>query len=90
MKQTVMQDQEIMEDLLVSENLMTSTYNHFTNECASQQIHDQFQNLLNEEHEIHADLVEEMKNRGWYPTPAAAKQKLEQVRQKYQKQAVIR
>ena len=49
MKKTVMQDQEIMQDLLISENRMTTTYNQFTNECASQQIHDQFQNLLNEE-----------------------------------------
>ena len=84
MKKTVMQDQEIMQDLLISENRMTTTYNQFTNECASQQIHDQFQNLLNEEHEMHSDLLEEMKNRGWYPTPAATPQKMEQVRQNYQ------
>lgn len=85
MKPSVMQDQEMMEDLLISENLMTSIYNQFTNECSNQEIRDQFQDLLNEEHEMHGDLLEEMKNRGWYLAPAAAAQKVEQVRQKYEK-----
>lgn len=85
MKQSVMQDKEMIQDLLISESLMTSRYNQFTNDCASQPIRDQFQDLLNEEHEMHGDLLEEMKSRGWYPTPPAPSQKLEQARQKYEK-----
>ena len=86
MKQSVMQDQEMMEDLLISEGRMTDAYNLFTNECANQSIRDQFLDLLNEEHEMQADLIEEIKNRGWYPTPAAPPQKMEHVRQKYHKE----
>ncbi|MCI9576366.1 MAG: spore coat protein [Clostridiales bacterium] len=84
MNSCTMQDQELINDLLASEKMLTGTYNTFTNECATQQVRDEFLNLLNEEHQMQADVFSEMKKRGWYPTPAAQQQMIDQARQKFQ------
>lgn len=84
MNSCTMQDQELMNDLLASEKMLTGTYNAFTNECATQQVRDEFLNILNEEHQMQADVFSEMKKRGWYPTPAAQQQMIDQAKQKFQ------
>ena len=40
--------------------------------------------LLTEEHQIQADVFDEMHKRGWYPTPAAEQQKVQQAKQKFE------
>lgn len=80
----MLQDQERMQDVLSSEKAMTGTYNLFTNECATPKVRDTFLNLLNEEHKMQANVFEEMKKRGWYPTPAAEQKKIDMVKQKFQ------
>lgn len=47
-------------------------------------VRDSFLSLLDEEHLIQADVFDEMHKRGWYPTPAAEQQKIQQARQKFQ------
>ena len=84
MSQNGMQDKEIMDDVLASEKAITGSYNIFTNECATQQIRDEFLNILNEEHQIQADVFDEMKKRGWYPTPNAEQKMIDQAKQKFQ------
>lgn len=79
-----MQDRELIEDILASEKAVTGTYNTFTNECATAQIRDEFLNILNEEHQIQADVFNEMKKRGWYPTPNAEQAKIDAAKQKFQ------
>ena len=79
-----MQDKDLMNDLLASEKAVTSTYNTFTNECATAQVRDEFLNILNEEHQIQASVFDEMKKRGWYPTPSAEQEKIDQAKQKFQ------
>lgn len=79
-----MQDRDLMEDLLSSEKAVTGSYNTFTNECVAAQVRDQFLNILNEEHQIHADVFDEMQKRGWYPMENAEQQKITQVKQKFQ------
>lgn len=79
-----MQDRDLMEDLLSSEKAVTGSYNVFTNECSTAQVRDEFLNILNEEHQIHADVFSEMQKRGWYPMTNAEQQKIERAKQKFQ------
>lgn len=79
-----MQEKEVFDDVLTSQKFITDTYNTFTNECATPNIRDEFLNILTEEHQIQADVFDEMKKRGWYTTPQAEQQKIQQAKQKYQ------
>lgn len=38
--------------------------------------------LLQDEHQIQMEVFEEMQKRGWYPTPAAKADKINQAKQK--------
>jgi len=82
-----MQEKEIFEDVLTSQKAVTGAYNNFTNECATPNIRNEFMNILTEEHQIQAEVFDEMKKRGWYPTPAADQQKIQQAKQKFQNQS---
>ena len=82
-----MQEKEIFEDALTSQKAVTSAYNNFTNECATPNIRNEFLNILTEEHQIQAEVFDEMKKRGWYPTPAADQQKVQQAKMKFQNQS---
>jgi len=82
--QMPMQEKEIFNDVLTSQKFVTETYNTFANECATPNIRTEFINILNEEHQIQAEVFDEMQKRGWYPTPAADMQKVQQAKQKYQ------
>ena len=84
---STMPEKEIMTDALSSQKFVTDTYNTFTNECTTQNVRDEFMKILNEEHQIQADVFETMKQRGWYESPAAQQQKIQQAKQKYQGQA---
>lgn len=83
MKQPL-EEKEMITDVLSSQKSMTGFYNTFTNECATPEIRDQFMSLLTEEHQIQSDVFDEMHKRGWYPTPAADQQKIQQAKQKFQ------
>ena len=77
-------DKLMMSDALYSQKLITENYNIFANECAEQQIRDIFITILNEEHQIQADVFDEMNKRGWYSTQKAEQQQIQQVKQKFQ------
>lgn len=77
-------DKDMMYDVLSSQKFITDTYNTFTNECASAGTRDEFMKILQEEHQIQAEVFDTMKQRGWYQTPAAEQQKIQQAKQKYE------
>lgn len=77
-------EKDIMFDVLSSQKFITDTYNTFTNECASAGTRDEFMKILQEEHQIQADVFDTLKQRGWYQTPAAEQQKIQQAKQKFQ------
>ena len=83
MKQPL-EEKEILTDVLSSQKSITGNYNTYTNECATPAMRDQFMSLLTEEHQIQADVFDEMHKRGWYPTPAAEQQKVQQAKQKFE------
>ena len=61
--------------------------NSFSSEAATPQVRQSFLSLLSEEHEIQNAVFLEMNKRGWYPTPAAEQQKIEEAKQKYRNMA---
>ena len=78
---TDMTEKEMMTDILNSQKQMTGMYNTFVNECSAPAVRHEFMNLLNEEHQIQADVFSEMQKRGWYPVENAEQQKIEQAKQ---------
>ena len=82
-----MQDKELMDDVLSSQKMMTANYSLYANECAGKTLRDDMLCLLREEHDIQADLFYQMQSKGWYPTPPAEQQKIDQTKQKFQTQA---
>jgi spore coat protein CotF len=78
-------EKELMTDVLSSQKFVTDSYNTFTNECATPNVRNEFMQILQEEHQIQAEVFDAMKNRGWYQAPAADQQKIQQAKQKYGK-----
>jgi len=84
MPTTTLQDQEIMTDVLTSQKHETGMYNTMANECVTPGIRDEMLNILREEHQIQADVFNEIQKRGWYQTKPADQQQLTQTRTKFQ------
>lgn len=82
--QASLKDQEALHDVLSCEKAISSTYNSFANECATPAVRNEFLNILNEVHQMQSQVFDEMHKRGWYPTPAAEQQKIDQAKQKFQ------
>ena len=77
-------DKDRMTDMLMSQKLITGTYNTYTNECSTPEVRSAFMSLLAEEHQIQHDVFCEMQKRGWYQVQTAEAQKIQQAKQKFQ------
>ncbi len=77
-------EREILDDILSSQKMITGLYNTSANECAAPVIRDEFLSILSEEHQMQAEVFDEMQKRGWYPVPAAEQQKIAQAKEKFQ------
>lgn len=77
-------EREILDDMLSSQKMITGLYNTSANECAAPVIRDEFLSILSEEHQMQAEVFDEMQKRGWYPVPAAEQQKIAQAKEKFQ------
>lgn len=84
--QQKLDDKTMMDDSLCSEKEITANYNLTANECATPNIRTEIMNILNEEHQIQAEIFTEMQSRGWYPVEAAEQQKVDKAKQKFQNQ----
>lgn len=76
-------DKDMLGDALSSQKFITENYNSFANESATLSIKSEFINILNEEHQIHQEIFEEMKKRGWYQVEPADLTKINQTKQKF-------
>ena len=79
-------EREILDDILSSQKMITGLYNTSANECAAPVIRDEFLSILSEEHQMQAEVFDEMQKRGWYPVPAAEQQKIAQAKDVYKRQ----
>ena len=78
-----MQDKDRMEDMLSAQKFISDAYNSFANECAAASVRDELLNILQDEHNLQADIFGEMQKRGWYPTTPADQQQIQTVKQKF-------
>ena len=76
-------EREMLNDFLISQKQLTSSYNSFAGECTSEQLRNTFLNILDEEHKIQADLFCDIQSRGWYQVEQADAQKIANDRQKF-------
>lgn len=83
MNNQLMGDKEILNDSIASQKLIGTNYDTFANECVNPNLRTDFLNILREEHDIQADLFNEMQKRGWYQTKAADQNMINQAKQKF-------
>ena len=69
----------------IPKNLLPSN-NTFAGECVTTIIRDDLVSLLNEEHQIQAEIFEELQKRGLYNVEATSPQQLAQVKEKFSEQ----
>jgi spore coat protein CotF len=79
---TLLTEQQILQDTLVSQKHVTEAYNTFAGECVSEQLRSAMLNILNDEHCIQATLFKDMQSRGWYQVEQADAQKIQQTKTK--------
>lgn len=76
-------EKEILGDALATEKTSTANYNTYSNECVHEDLRGVFLRILSQEHEIQDDLFKMMHTRGYYPTPDADVQKVQEAKQKF-------
>lgn len=80
-------EKEVLGDALASQKCSTNNFNTFSNECVHEDVRQTLLKILSEEHDIQQDVFTMMHSKGYYPTPAAEQQKVDQVKQQYAKSA---
>lgn len=79
----LLSEREMMDDSMSSQEMMASAYNTCAGECASNQLRSTFLSILNDEHDIKAQLFDEMSARGWYQIKQAEQTEILKTKQKY-------
>jgi spore coat protein CotF len=75
-------EKELLNDFLMTQKQMTSSYNTYAGECVNTQLKNTFLNILDEEHKIQTDIFSDMQAKGWYQVETADQTKITQTRQK--------
>ena len=76
-------DQQIMENLLLTTKGVCDLYLHGAIESATPDVHQTFDGALGESLDMQSDIYAEMSSRGWYQTSRPTRSKIAQVRQKF-------
>ena len=76
-------EKEVLADALSAEKAATEHYNMFANECVHTNVRDTILDCLSKEHAIQQDVFNMMHAKGYYPTPDAQSQKVEEAKQKF-------
>lgn len=74
---------EILADALSAEKATTGVYNTMANECKCPELKNTLLNILGQEHNIQFDVFNTMQSEGFYPTPEAQQQKIDEAKQTY-------
>lgn len=81
-----LKDKDMMFDAISSQKFMTDIYNTFANECSEPNIRNEMLNILQDEHQIQADIFTELQKRGWYATTPADQNQIQSTKQKFTNQ----
>lgn len=79
----VYQEKEILADALTAQKTCTNNYNTFSNECVHEQLHTTLLDILSDEHSLQQDVFFSMHEKGYYPTPDADQQKINEAKHKF-------
>ena len=77
---------EMMLDSLNTQSMMTASYNNFICDCDTKDLRNAFLTILDEEHDIFADVAEEMRSRGWQQNKQAEQAEILKVKQRISKE----
>ncbi len=83
-------EKEVLTDALCTEKAATDHYNTFANECLHDGLRNTILQCLDQEHKIQYDVFNVMHEKGFYPTPAAEQQKIDDAKQKFAAQATTK
>ncbi|MCI5810602.1 MAG: spore coat protein [Clostridiales bacterium] len=78
-----MDDKLIMEDILTTVKGAADLYLHGTIESATINIHQAFDQKLNDTLQMQNEIYSKMSQRGWYAEEQAEQQKVDQTKQKF-------
>lgn len=81
-----MDDKTILDDCLSTQKFLANTQNTYANEAASTELRTDILNILNEEHQLQAQLFQAASQRGWYNPKRASDQEIAQAQSKYSQQ----
>ena len=82
--QPLYSDKEVLADALTAQKTSTNNFNTFSNECVHEEVRSELLHILDQEHSIQNEVFEIMHTKGYYPTPEAQKQKVDEAKQKFQ------
>ncbi len=82
-QQPLYSEKEVLADALAAEKATTNHYNQFASECVHQGVRNAILDCLDKEQAIQQDVFQMMHAKGYYPTPAAQSQKVEEAKQKF-------
>ena len=77
------QEKEILGDALATQKNATNSFNTCSNECVHEDLRSTLLDLLADEHSLQQEVFRTMHERGFYPTPDADQNKINDARQKY-------
>lgn len=81
-----MDDKNLMENILFLEKGVCDLFMHGTIESSTTNVHQTFNNALNESLRIQDTIYDKMASKGWYPNEQADQAKVETVKQKFSNQ----
>lgn len=76
-------DKEILGDGLSTQKATTDKFNTSANECVHAGLRNTVLEILNQEHSIQYEVFNMMHQRGFYQTPDAQEQKIQEAKQKF-------
>ena len=82
----IVDEKQMLQESLIGQKLITSSYNTFAGECVNPQLRSTMLNILEDEHQIQADVFNCLQSHGWYPVEPAQQQKIVEARQKFSAQ----
>lgn len=80
----VYSEKEILADALAAQKTAANLYNTSAFECVHDDLRGAISQCLEQEHSIQVDVFNEMHKRGYYPTPEAQQEKIEQAKMTFQ------
>ncbi len=83
-----MTEQEVLNDLLMSEKQMTSALNTFITEATCGNLRQNLKGILNDEWSIHENIYNTMNQKGWYNPSDAPAQEVQKAKTQFSQMPV--